>query len=281
MSHECQKCGAKFENIAYLLQHAKVHEQKTFKCHTCGKNFKEEDRFKDHKHDVFQCDSCPSKFNSEADFITHRDTHSVFRCTQCGKGFGNDAQLLEHVKVHVQEVFACDQCNSIFKTDLNLRSHMQEHSKGTQKEEFSCTKFTKVYCDMRKLRRHDWRSHRSIECIICSEMLNNRQEIAKHKEHIHQMYKKTPCKFYPDCVDDDECLFEHIQIVNDENNPTVCPNGQNCSDQSCKFSEQNHRSINQNRCRYQEHCNRSGCQFKHFSPRTAFLGVGPSKQKST
>ena len=130
---------------------------------------------------------------------------------------------------------------------------------------------------MKKLRRHDWRSHRIIECNICSELLESRAEIKSHRQNEHQMYRKIFCKFYPDCVDGDECLFEHY---NDEKrNPIFCTNGSNCSDQSCVFSEQDHRSLRHELCRYQVNCNRAGCPFVHNGSRNAFLGPSQSETR--
>ena len=68
---------------------------------------------------------------------------------------------------------------------------------------------------MRKLRRHDWRCHRAIECTICMKMLDCRQEISSHREREHRMFKKVPCRFFPDCFDQDECLFEHNNVANE------------------------------------------------------------------
>ena len=83
------------------------------------------------------------------------------------------------------------------------------------------------------------------------------------------------CRYFPDCYDDDECLYEH-NLREDS-----CPNGQKCTDQACSFSEQNHkrRSVNLNLCRYQEKCNRIGCIFKHNSTRSTFLGPSQSNKR--
>ena len=144
--------------------------------------------------------------------------------------------------------------------------------------EYKCNKCDKMYGDMRKLRRHDWRSHRTIECTICKKMLDSRQDISSHREMEHRMFKKVSCRFYPDCFDADECLFEHNNVAN-ESNFSGCPNGQNCSDQSCSLSEQKHRVYTQNLCRYQARCNRAGCQFKHNVARQSFLGQSHSKSR--
>ena len=159
--------------------------------------------------------------------------------------------------------------------------HVRKHIKLTNKVKFSCNECGKLYGDMRKLRRHDWRCHRSIECTICSEKLESRQDITSHRRVKHRMFRKIFCKYFPACYDEDECLFEHNFSSEEENISSVCPSGLNCSDQACSYSEQNHRSVTKTLCRYQERCNRSGCQFKHGCARKAFLGEGPSEIKRT
>ena len=56
------------------------------------------------------------------------------------------------------------------------------------------------------------------------------------------MFKKVFCKYFPACLDGDECLYEQDKdiSVSGENDGLSCPNGEKCNDQSCKFSEQGH-----------------------------------------
>ena len=137
---------------------------------------------------------------------------------------------------------------------------------------------------MSKLRRHDWRSHREIECNICGEILGSRQDISNHRKMKNQIVKRQICKFYPECVDGDECFFVHKNT--NEGEPSsgrpfnfLCPAGKQCSDQSCQFSEQNHRDINEISCRFQENCNRANCLFKHEVQRKSFLERGAQSIK--
>ena len=122
----------------------------------------------------------------------------------------------------------------------------------------SCNQCDNGYSDMRKLRRHDWRCHRSIECTICKKMLNSRQDISSHE---HGMFRKISCRFYPDCFDGEECLYEHSNIVSNGESISGCPNGKNCSDQSCSFNEQKHISVNQNLCRSLVQCDKCRARF--------------------
>ena len=103
-------------------------------------------------------------------------------------------------------------------------------------------------------------------------MLASRQELKEHRKKEHDMVRKIACRFFPDCYDGDECLFEHINLMNGEKFDNCCPNGQNCSNQECTFSEKQHRILNRNTCKFQALCNRAGGQFKHNVPRKAFLG---------
>ena len=154
-------------------------------------------------------------------------------CGQCGETFGQKDELNEHELIH-----------------------KQKNSQLKNKEQFNCIKCEKEYCDMRKLRRHDWRSHRNIDCTICGEMLDSRQEIGKHRQSIHKMFRKIPCRYFPECLDEDECLFDHKTSSDEVNSRSVCPNGRNCPDQSCTFSEQSHKSLKLDLCRFQLKCNR-------------------------
>ena len=116
---------------------------------------------------------------------------------------------------------------------------MQTHEKEDKREtQHKCTKCDKVYSDMRKLRKHNWRCHRSIYCTIFAEKLDSRLEIVSYRQNKHQMFRNIACIYFPECFDGDECLFDH-------GSSTVL-------------------------CRFQSRCNRSGCQYKHNVSRRAF-----------
>ena len=121
---------------------------------------------------------------------------------------------------------------------------------------------------MSLLRRHDWRCHREIECTMCGEVIKSREEIKNHRETKHMIYQRIFCKFFPSCMDGDECLFEHVQ---DSNDGSYCSKGQMCNDQSCKFSEQKHSNAKLV-CKFQTNCNRLNCPYTHNCERKAFLG---------
>ena len=77
------------------------------------------------------------------------------------------------------------------------------------------------------------------------------------------MFRKLTCRYYLECYDDEECLFEHIE--NAENKPKGCPNGQNCTDQGCKCTEKEHLYVQSMLCKFQEKCNRISCTYQHLA----------------
>ena len=96
----------------------------------------------------------------------------------------------------------------------------------------------------------------------------------------HEMCKIAVCKFYPECIDEDECFFRHENKNSEHNrNKSFCVNGDECSNQSCPVSDSNHKNMKKILCRFQENCNKLRCSFKHNVERKAFLGVGSLNSK--
>ena len=80
-----------------------------------------------------------------------------------------------------------------YKTEHELRNNETSHSNS---DSYSCQKCTKVYATMTKLRRHDWRCHREIECNKCGEIISSRQEMKSHRENAHGMRNKVYCRYF-------------------------------------------------------------------------------------
>ena len=112
-----------------------------------------------------------------------------------------------HTENHsIKAIYKCQKCENEFNDQEVLNTHVETHN---TKNEVQCNKCDEIYSDMSKLRRHDWRTHRNIECNICGKNLKSRQEIGEHRKTEHKMDKKIKCKFYPDCIDGNECFFIH------------------------------------------------------------------------
>ena len=127
---------------------------------------------------------------------------------------------------------------------------------------------------MSKLRRHDWRNHREIMCNSCGDNLPSRQELKEHRASKHQMMKKVYCRYFPNCLDEDECLYVHEKI--EESRTSGCVDGSSCRDQSCKFTDKEHME-NKIMCKFQRNCNRLNCAYIHTGNRKAFLEPGSTK----
>ena len=190
------------------------------------------------------------------------------------KSFSPMSGLESHKEeIHAEKsefTFKCNKCDEKFTVKEELRKHLVTlHAEKV----FNCQKCNKPYPSMNLLRRHDWRCHREIECTMCGETLQSREDIKGHRERKHQIFQRTFCKFFPSCIDGDECLFEHVRDVNEASH---CPNGQSCDDQTCKFSEQKHSTIKV-LCKFQTNCNKLNCPYTHSVERKAFLGEGLRK----
>ena len=99
------------------------------------------------------------------------------------------------------------------------------------------------------------------------------------------MYRKLKCRFYPDCIDENECFFEHEDesdsksSENEQRQSRYCPAGDKCENQSCEYNEMNHMKMKNIMCRFQSNCNRSECVFKHVIERASFLENCTQKSK--
>ena len=255
----CKECEKTFRNNASLKKHEFEHEQQD-QFSTCEKSN----------------ENLSSKKNVDDHVAKHKDKR--LNCNECDETFTADNELIDHVKNHVRKgAFECQKCEIFVHSKEELTSHIESHVKQSSNMVHVCIKCDKKYSDMRKLRRHDWRMHRPIECSICEEVLTCRQELKDHRQNVHKMRRKIPCRFFPDCYDEDECLFEHTNII-EESSSKLCQNGQHCTNQECLFTEKQHKMTNKTICKFQELCNRAGCQFKHIVQRKAFLEIGPSKK---
>ena len=97
----------------------------------------------------------------------------------------------------------------------------------------------------------------------------------KHRESEHQMLNKVYCRYFPNCLDEDECLYVHEKL--EESRTSGCVNGSSCRDQSCRFTDKEHIE-NKTLCKFQRNCNRLNCAYKHNVNRKAFLESGSTKE---
>ena len=225
---------------------------KVRKCNSCDKTFSTETDLSnhsiEHKKDLYVCQSCGKSFGNEYDVQIHSKEHKTtiqISCDKCDMKFSSKEQLSRHEANHdASHKFNCEcaDCDRKFEAKINFNHPKTTHS---QVEEHKCCKCDKTYSAMSKLRRHDWRSHRKIDCNICGEHLESRDQISTHRKLVHKMFKRIKCKFFPNCLDEDECFFVHEEHSSAEiTDNKICLQGENCKNQSCEFSEKEHRTVN-------------------------------------
>ena len=250
------------------------------------------------------CTICEEPFNYQSVLDEHSKTHTLSKlhsCQKCEKQFIEQTALKKHEEGHTQiSSYSCEKCSSTFDQKSLLENHEEKHNKTnyncefreksssnenmidehnkshTENESYSCEKCDKVYASMSKLRRHDWRSHRTIDCNICGINLESREDISNHRKIEHKMSRKIKCKFFPNCIDENECFFEHEEIQGSQEEARkskYCLKGEKCNDQSCEYSEVNHLNVKNVMCRYQSKCKKPECMFKHIVDKASFLAV--------
>ena len=200
---------------------------------------------------------------------TRRNVGKKLSCDNCHLELKDKTDLDRHIKnVHARNPeHKCTKCEQVFVSKEEQRQHtITLHADKV----FNCQICSKPYTSMTLLRRHDWRSHREVDCNMCGDKIKSRSDIKKHREIKHQISQKVFCKYFPNCLDGEECLFLHESVPGGD---SVCPEGEDCNNQSCNFSEQSHLKTKL-LCIFQANCNRLNCPFKHTVPRKAFLGEG-------
>ena len=91
------------------------------------------------------------------------------------------------------------------------------------------------------------------------------------------MVQKIYCRYFPNCMDGDECLYEHEKAEYQDNRNGLCPEGLECKNQACEYNDKEHRR-NKDLCKFQINCNRLNCEYRHLVSRKAFLDEGFSKE---
>ena len=199
---ECEKCKFVCKGRKELAQHMKSHTQAR----------------------SYTCDKCENEYQSQVNLTEHiRQIHTLeIKCSKCEDIFENESKLKEHVLIHRDYAsYKCEKCDIIFEEKREFNKHKMTHSAEKEVSEVSCNLCDKIYCNMSKLRRHDWRSHRQVDCNICGETLQSRQLISEHRQEKHNIFRKLKCKFYPNCIDGSECFFIHEEDTETENAQSV------------------------------------------------------------
>ena len=121
---KCNVCDIKFSNVSALKRHVrKFHENKSIKCHQCGKFFKTEADLESHKtlHRGFECEVCGTSFSNNNSLRTHRwRYHKKSKEGSASGTNDNEASVADKSKeeaaksvCHVENVETPDESDSI------------------------------------------------------------------------------------------------------------------------------------------------------------------------
>ena len=133
----CVKCGCKFNVFSIYIDHMRTHLAKEYKCHECGKQFKDPHLLSLHSPThLIQCPLCSRTFKDTPSLESHmnsahgqalKEEHK--KCSYCDAGFPTVYELEEHMKIH--KYFSCEICFAGFVSDVILVEHkLQDHPEG-------------------------------------------------------------------------------------------------------------------------------------------------------
>ncbi|XP_059173377.1 zinc finger protein 37-like isoform X2 [Physella acuta] len=111
----CSICQKKLKNKAGLVQHMRIHEDKS-----SGK--------------IFVCPKCSKKYSCETYLTYHISTihtnRKFYDCHTCGKNFSFKHNLKTHMRLHSPlKLFCCEVCGQGFNYKASLQSHLKSKHK--------------------------------------------------------------------------------------------------------------------------------------------------------
>ena len=149
-SNVCGECGFVVSNWWKMSSHvAFYHDDRVYKCDTCGVEKQGKQRFKKHvkghlrKDREFQPKECPDCKKIVKNMPLHQqnvhliDELKPFSCEDCGKRFGVSKALKEHMVIHTNvRAFNCRYgCGFASKTAGNRTKHeIQKHKAKSEKD---------------------------------------------------------------------------------------------------------------------------------------------------
>ncbi|XP_055687100.1 transcription factor grauzone-like [Lutzomyia longipalpis] len=221
-------CNIKFNRPFKVLEHLEHHlNPDAFKCHECGKKFKNRYGLQLHTENShtppelhkYKCPNCPKTFMSIHRHRNHLAVHvkesdkSHF-CPHCNKAFALNSNMQIHVKLMHQKVsyHVCEICAKMFKNKDVFKRHQKTHT-GEKIEKLPCPVCGRLFNYDTKLKLHIARHNLSKEifqCHICKKISPNKQALQSHIKYVHIRERIHKCKLCGAAFKVKQRLAEHM-----------------------------------------------------------------------
>ncbi|XP_041792159.1 zinc finger protein 239-like [Chelmon rostratus] len=127
-------------NNVCKIQEKTFTDKKSFKCDTCGKDFKEKSKLDRHirvhtGEKPFFCNTCGKSFSDISILRRHITIHTgvkPYPCKTCGKSFAVKSYLRVHLTTHTGEKPYNCFCGRRYTRISYLKRHIRNHTKETQ-----------------------------------------------------------------------------------------------------------------------------------------------------
>ncbi|XP_069606253.1 zinc finger protein 432-like [Ranitomeya imitator] len=208
--------GNSFPLEASLINHQKIHTEKSFSCYKCGRDFNQESDLIRHKiihtgEKTYSCSECDKCFKVKSKLVRHQRIHTgekPYLCSECGKCFDQKSYLVIHQRTHTGEKpHSCSECGKCYGQRSHLVTHQRTH-KG--EKPFSCSECGKCFVDKAHLVRHQ-RTHtgeKSFSCLECGKCFLDKTYLAIH-QRTHTGEKPFSCLECGNCFRLKSCLVIH------------------------------------------------------------------------
>ena len=193
-------------NPALYAQTGLASDPIPFRCHQCGKVFKQKQHLSSHftaahkQIKSFQCSTCHRTFSQK----THMDMHKChsgrsnaqFNCNveNCDKVFKSKQKLTRH-KANVHKMFECPYCSKTLKSNSQLKGHM--YTCNQVEQGFKCVRCGVLFKEPGDLISHIRTSHEQkadFECEFCGKQFGLRGSLKNHVDTMHSHLKKQNFK---------------------------------------------------------------------------------------